>query len=262
MRRLLLHFFFLVCSITYTHTAFTQTIKAGIHAGLLFTRLNLSPTDADEPALKTRLAYQIALPVEVGLQGIFAIQPELLYAQHGARFDQTVSIVEGSGSSNAVTITKHNEGWIRIQNLEIPVLAKVKFGSKHFKMHLLAGPGLGFGLSGKSRRIYEAVVTQMDGSVTSVFREDRTLTVVFKKEGYDAQGVNVSQQAITGIHMNLHTGVGFEINIGKATVFLDGRYILGLNDLFPEPEGFTDEAITAKSSRMGIYAGVLFTLKG
>jgi len=262
MKYRILLFSLLLLGILSLQNAVAQTIKVGVHGGVLFTNLNVAPTDVEEPEWKTQTSYQITVPVEIGLQGIFAIQPEMMYGTNGAQFNQTVNITEG-GPSDQVTVTRHKEGWIRIQNLEIPVLAKVRFGSKNFNMHLLAGPAVGFGLSGKSRNIYMAKVTRADGVVTSEYMEDNTSDVVFEKDGYNAQDLTGTQRAVIRTSMNLHFGGGLDLNFGKMTAFLDGRYIFGLSDLFPEPEdAAAAEVLTAKSRRVGVSVGVLFALKG
>lgn len=94
--------------------------------------------------------------------------------------------------------------------------------------------------------------------------EDNTSDVVFEKDGYNAQDLTGTQRAVIRTSMNLHFGGGLDLNFGKMTAFLDGRYIFGLSDLFPEPEDAAAAEVFfhGQSRRVGVSVGVLFALQG
>ncbi|MBL7783202.1 MAG: PorT family protein [Saprospiraceae bacterium] len=257
MKRSFLPFFLLLCTTLFFQVTVAQTVKVGVKAGLLLSNLDITPRATDDPELKQLSTFHITIPVEIGLKGIFAIQPEIMYGLNGTRFDQTTNALEGG----TVQVYRHTEGWVRVSTIEVPALAKVKFGSRHWKFHLLAGPSMGFGLSGKSHREFVAKITQPDGTVSAFFTEENNLDVAFKKDGYPAQEVNPIQWVFRRNSVNLHLGAGLNLSLGKVILFVDGRYMLGLTDLIPDAAGAV-QPTTAKSRRVGVSAAVLFPLKG
>ncbi len=256
MKPLFLRFTLVLAGLLLFQTAYTQ-IKVGIRAGVLLANLDFEPVDADIPDTKNITGFQIAIPVEIGLGSMFAIQPEIMYGLHGTRIDETFNDTDAG-----LTTVGFEKVALRIHTLEIPLLAKVKFGTEAFKFHLLAGPSFGFGLSGKSKGEYSYKTTAADGSVFLEESGNQTIKAVFLKDGYKASEVNhLEEFPISRTNLNLHLGVGFSVNVGQMSVFLDGRYMLGLSDLAPDEDGTADtDRDTVKSRRIGLSAGILFPL--
>ncbi len=255
LNQLLLRFALLLICLPLFQSAYTQGLKIGVRCGIVLANLDVDPKEEDAPDYKNVLGYQVAVPIEIGFGDMFAIQPEIMYGLHGLRVDETMTETDGG-----FTATEREKATLRIQTLEIPLLGKVKFGTGAFKIYVLAGPSFGFGLSGKNKDEYTFRETAPDGSVVED-SEKESYDVVFVKDGYQQEAVDAMKLPITKTNFNLHLGGGLNVNVGKMTVFLDGRYMLGLSDLFPETEGTADEnKTTAKSRRMGISAGILLPL--
>ncbi len=256
MKPTFLRFALVLGGLLLFQTAYTQ-IKVGIRGGIILANLDVDPTDTDDPDYKSITGFQIAVPVEIGLGSMFAIQPEIMYGMHGTRIDESFNDTEGG-----LTTVGFEKVDLRINTLEIPLLAKVKFGSDEFKFHLLAGPSFGFGLSGKSKGEYSFKTTAADGTVIFDESGNETSKAVFLKDNYKADELNNSDDfPVSKTNLNLHLGAGLNVHVGQMTIFLDGRYMLGLSDLIPDEEGTVEaDRVTVKSRRIGISAGLLFPL--
>lgn len=75
---------------------------------------------------KTRSGFVVGVFGVLPVSGVFAVQPEFLYSQQGAKVE------DGS-----------DEATLKLDYVQIPVLARVRLGS-HSPAHLLVGPSFGF----------------------------------------------------------------------------------------------------------------------
>ncbi|MDO8368813.1 MAG: porin family protein, partial [Saprospiraceae bacterium] len=160
--------------------AFAQ-ISVGVRAGLSLNNFKIDPLEDGEPEPEMKVGFQVAVPIEIALGSMFAIQPELIYATHGAKQEGSNTQIEGGFTS--VSSIKSDA---TINTLEIPVLGKLKFGSESTKLYVLAGPSFGFGLSGEYD--FEGTLKTTDPLGTVIFDEssDGILDAKFVKDGYDA----------------------------------------------------------------------------
>jgi hypothetical protein len=116
---------------------------------------------------------------------------------------------------------------LKFTNIEVPVLLKFRFGSESFKAFITAGPTFGYLASGK--------YTFGD--------ESETL------EGDDWDDIN-------RLEIGASVGAGIGFGVGPGTLFLDGRYLLGLSDL----DKTDDSKVTNKG--IGLSLGYLIPLGG
>jgi len=237
---------------------FAQSISVGVRAGVLLNNVSVDPKDSDiDP--KMLFAPQIAVPIEIAFGDMFAIQPEIMYGSQGYKVEESETTTEGT-----VTIRSKIDGQLKANTLEIPLLAKVKFGTELLKFHVLAGPSIGFGLGGEAEATGTIVATEnTTGEV--VFEEEFSEKGDLKFVGndYDPDDVNDGQFAFAKTNINAHFGAGVNLMLGSATLFFDARYILGLSDLSPKAEGESDDGhTTTKGKRIGLSVGVLFPLVG
>ena len=220
--------------------------------------MNIEPKEEGDPDLKNVTGIQVAIPVEIALNEMFALQPEIMFGAQGARLEESEKATEnGFLSESEIKAT------IQAQYLEVPVLGKFIFGSEAIKFHVLAGPSFGFGIGGKAKTEGFARLTEVaTGKVILDEKFDNEESdVVFVKDGYDANDVKENETPFSKTSINLHLGAGVGVNVGRMTVFVDGRYILGLNDLTPEQKDTPDaNKTTGKGRRIGISAGILFPI--
>ena len=235
--------------------AFAQ-ISVGIRGGVLLTNLDIDPLQEGEPKPENITGYQVAIPVEIGIVDIFAIQAEIMYGSHGARQEGSSTVTQ----SGFTTVTDYKLR-SRINTLEIPVLAKLRFGDDALKFHVLAGPSFGFGINGKFKQEGSVLATAPDGTILLDQNLNEEYNAKFVKENYNGSEVADEEIAVTKTNLNLHMGAGISFDLGGTALFLDARYMLGLSDLSPEEDGTPKEnETTAKSRRIGVSVGVMFPL--
>jgi hypothetical protein len=173
----------------------------GLRLGANISTVNVSGDDLDDELEPQNLnGFAFGLVAELGLGKNFSLQPELLYSQHGFAIDE---------SALGQTIIKGEQ---RYSYLQVPVLAKLKFGPEFFKINLVAGPHFGFG-TGKVKSEYEAF---------GLGKESLS-------ESWEDAGLNTFDFGVTG-------GAGISIGAGPGYLGLDARYQLGLANLPDEPD--------------------------
>jgi hypothetical protein len=104
---------------------FTQGLEsAGVKAGVNFARIDASDPAFDD--LGTKIGLAVGAFVELGVNDVFSVQPEVLFSQKGAKgtlmFDEAVD----------VTFTA--------DYVEIPILMKFTFGSGRVRPFVFTGP--------------------------------------------------------------------------------------------------------------------------
>jgi opacity protein-like surface antigen len=118
------------------------------------------------------------------------------------------------------------EAKVKLAYIEVPVLFKIALGTSTTRPYLMAGPAIGFLLSSK---------------LTNGGEED------LKDQTED-------------IDFGLNFGAGLSFPAGTNTIFVEGRYALGLTDIAKEGTGEEDEKV--KTNGIQIMAGVTFPLGG
>lgn len=239
----------------FSQITFAQ-ISIGVRGGISLNNFKVDPLEEGEPDPESVVGFQVAIPVEIALGDMFAIQPEVIYATHGAKQEDSNVSTEGGFTS-----TSDFKSETSISALEIPILAKVKFGSESLKFHVLAGPSFGFGLGGNSTIVGNVRVTDPNGGIFFEQSIDDEFDAKFVGNDYDPSDVSDEEFAVSKTNLNLHMGAGVSFKVGPANLFLDARYMLGLSDLSPEAEGQAKEdGVTIKSNRIGVSLGVMFPL--
>ena len=187
-------------------SAFAQV---GIKAGVNFATMGEEGQDVSQDDLEHRaiVAPVLGLTFDLNLSDFFTIQPELLYSQSGGK--NTYKVL------GTVTTSTY-----RINYLELPVLAKVKFGNADRQgvgFHIAAGPWIGYALSGK----YTSKSTLDD---TVLFDVNRDYT--FDGED-DTKRLNYGMIGAAGL------------SFGRAV--LDLRYNYGINNLLDNDADNTND---------------------
>jgi hypothetical protein len=234
--------------------AFAQ-ISIGVRGGLTINTLAIDPLIEGESTPKSVPGFQAAIPIEIGIGEIFAIQPEIMFGSHGVEREAS-----DSGTLFGVTTSVRVNSKGLVNALEIPVLGKAKFGSETLKFFVLAGPSVGLGLGGESTTESYTKV-EFGGAVVSESSSNEKLKPVFVNDGYENSEVDSDEFPVVPLNFNLHAGAGVAIDLDILSIVLEGRYILGLNDLLPDPAGTADaDKTTWKSRRIGFSAGIMFPL--
>ena len=252
---------FLQILLTVLSFGFYQTtdaqISIGVRSGMLINNMDMDIPEFDEDyEFESVTGFQFAVPVEIALGEMFAIQPEIMYGSHGTR-----STINETFEELGFTYTSEEDLTIRINTLEIPLLGKVKLGSSKLNFNLFAGPSMGFGINGEAKVKYSYRVEDTNGNVIDSDSDRETLDGKFVKDGFDEDDIDEDEFPLSKTYLNLHFGGGVGYDLGKVSIFLDARYILGLSDNFPDyKDADSDEKVTGKSRRIGLSLGVMFPL--
>lgn len=185
--------FTLTCAFALLFTSnLSAQMSVGGRVGVNFANIN---NDQDGISFDTDAitGLQIAGILDIGLSNNFSIQPELNFIQKGFKIE-----LDFGGYSAS---TKFN-----LNYLEAPIHAKYKFGTETLKFFALAGPSIGFAMSGKTENCESGICQTEDFE----FNDD---------DGFQRIEIGLSMGA----------GVGF--NAGPGQLFLDLRYLLGLSNL-------------------------------
>lgn len=244
---------FIFLALCLNHAAFAQ-VSIGASAGLLITNVNKSPLEQGEPAPEPIAGFQVTVPLEISLGRMFAIQPELMFGSHGGR-------QESSAQETILGVTNTAKFTARYQvgGVEIPFLAKFKFGFESLRFHLLAGPSLGINASGKYHAELSQRATLADGTVVLDNTTKSDLKPKFLPDGYDTGDIDEDEFAVNPLALGAHLGAGMSYNLGGASIFLDARLMIGLSDFRPESKDETENVVYT-SQRAGVSLGVMFPL--
>ena len=164
------------------------------------------------------------LVAQVVLTDNFSIQPELNYVQKGFRIQETKDLtlynVPIPLGVSAVTAVKY---------IDMPVLAKYKFRGQGASGYVFAGPSVGYALSGNLETHAQVIIDIKVGTVP-----------------INLDAVNYKRFEVGGV-----VGAGFEVPIGAAKLFAEGRYTHGFNAVYQVPVIGAE----VKNTSFGVSAG-------
>jgi hypothetical protein len=183
-------------------------VSIGLRGGINFTRGDLQETDVTDNMQEYLIAPYAAIPVEFKFGENFALQAEPTFIQKGLKLFEQFEMEDEVGQM----MNYENDFRTRINYLTLPVLAKGLAGTENLRFYAVAGPEVGYALSGTKK--LEMVVTNGE-QTTEKISED----INFDKDGIDR------------FDFGLIFGAGVEAKLGPGAVVLDGRYNLGLYDI-------------------------------
>ena len=130
----------IVLALFAVSTAYSQArfgVKGGVNISTYTVKYDGKKVD---DAFKAGVGFHVGGVAELSLGDMFAVQPELLFVNASSKFESNTGVTGGN-----VT------GTTTINQIQLPVNAKLKFGVDDLKFIVTAGPYIGFGLSGKSK---------------------------------------------------------------------------------------------------------------
>jgi hypothetical protein len=187
--------FFVTCALLLALSLQAQ-ISIIPKAGVTFSSISYDEEPEDQ---KTQIGFVGGVGLDIGIiKNFFSLQPELLFIQKGDRFDE-----------------RDVEAKTTLNYLELPLLAKVSFGSQAIKGYLNAGPSLALGLTGK----YKVEGGANAGETDIRFGDSNNDGRRYLDNRFD---------------FGLQFGGGGSFGLGPGAVIADIRYGLGLSDLNDE----------------------------
>lgn len=196
----------------------------GLKGGLNFANMAIKTTETatDIPTFKTQQGLTGGIFVSFNF-GALAIQPEVLYSRRGLSYpeyaDETVDVT----------------GRFLVDYVEMPVLIKYSILSGPIKPFLYAGPSIGYVL--KAQQGYD--VNYLTG-------EEPDYTYRYETQEYfkDTEFAAVF-------------GAGFDIKLPKVILSIEGRYHLGLTNVY-QPTGVEDDIVSLKHKGISVLVGLGF----
>lgn len=212
-----------------------QDISFGIKTGVQSANVKVPGFISDIsqiPDFKPITTFNVGAVSEIGLHKNFAIQPELNFTQKGFKVSENfdVNLFNVPIPLGATAITKFNY-------LEMPLLAKAKFGNEKANFYLVAGPTFGYTLS-DSLDTRAKFLVEID-----LFKTDIDLDAI----GYERWEVG----GMAGGGVSIGTGNGSQL-------FLDVRYSHGFTQPYDIP--LVHEKVQHNS--LGINIGFLMPIGG
>ena len=200
-------------------------ISYGPRLGINLAKWHAEDLD-DAGEIKNRLGYLGGAVFEIRFNENFAIQPEINFLQKGVKYSETDTLFGNYSSSADVSFNF----------LEVPVTLKVGRSFGIARVDLLAGPSLGYGLSGKTRNTY----------------------IINGKTEKEEFTINFKDSEISRIDVSLQIGAAVSFGLGEsARLFVDGRYLLGFTNVMSSSDS---EDPTIHNRGIAFSAGVLFPL--
>lgn len=148
------------------------------------------------------------LVAEIGLGENFAFQPELLYTTKGFKVNEGINVNLG-GFPIPAGVTAST----KINYLEMPLLAKYKFGNEGLKFNITAGPVLSYAANGQL-----------------VTRANLLLDINPLKTNIDLDALNYER-----LEVSASIGAGMAYATSGGEFFADARYVHGFSDLYNAP---------------------------
>ncbi|HFA51353.1 MAG TPA: PorT family protein [Bacteroidetes bacterium] len=203
LNRILFTFSFISLS-----AALLAQTSVGFRAGVTFPNWNTENQGATV-SFDTNLGLTLAGILEIGVSENFAVQPELAFVQKGVKLPS----IAGDNFK------------LRLNYLEVPVLAKYKFGNETVNAFVAAGPSFGYAITG----------SQEEGGNKETFK------------GSDWDGFN-------RFELSGSVGGGAGLNVNAGQVFFDFRYLFGISNIAD------DNDITSHNKGINISVGFLSNL--
>lgn len=221
----------LLITMGFSFSASAQ-LSLGVRSGVYWA--NIRQTDLiDElaPEFDDIRSFQGAIVGEYAVSDVFAVQTEVGVTRKGFGYLQGVDV-----DLFNVPLPLGVRAEARFDYLDLPVLAKLKFGGEQFKGYVLAGPQVGYALDGK-------LVTRADG----------LFDFQISKTDINLDAVNYERFEVAGT-----MGAGASFDAGFGTFFVDARYTHGFTQLYDIP--LVNETI--RNRGFGVSAGFTVPLGG
>lgn len=198
--------------------------QLGIRGGISLATITDIQEELDPDfELKSITGLNLALFAELSLTDRLAIQPEVNFLQKG-------STVEASFVGNADVKIE-----ARINYLEVPVLAKYKFGSDKLGIQAFAGPSIGYALSGRAK--------------TTLAGVEATEKIEFDND-IDDDGVKDQRWDLSAV-----LGLSGSMSAGPGQIVLDIRYAMDFTDFTKFKDTRPDDYQKSYNRVLGISLG-------
>ena len=223
----------MLLSITALTLLFSNTITAqkqiGIRTGANWNRVKASiPFVNLGSKLDVVEKFNIGFVYATNITDKFSIQTEVNYLKKGFAVTQDLGDVDLLG----VTVPLNTRVEAQISYIDVPILAKYKFGENALKGYATVGPYLGYASKGQLKAY-----------------SDSGEPVELASTNFNFSLVNYARFEVGGV-----VGVGATLDIGVGEIFADARYNFGLTKLFDVP------LLNSSNRGVGVNLGLLINI--
>jgi hypothetical protein len=211
---------------TTSFAQFSLGLRGGLNIGKVYTTDAL---DALTPDFQSINGPTIAAVAEYSISRNFAIQSELGFTRKGFKIREDFDV-----NLFNVPVPVGATAESRFSYLEVPLLAKVKFGDDVVHGYVTAGPTFGYATSGR-------LITRANALIE--FKVSDT--------NINLDAINYERFEVGGA---VGAGLGFTTGFGQ--LFVDARYTRGFTELYDIP--VVDERI--RNQGFALSAGFLVPL--
>ena len=187
------------------HAQVSLGLKGGVNFSNIYATQALDQVLPDFESIST---YSIGAVAEVGISEQFAFQSELLFTRKGFGLREGLD-VDLLGVPVPLGVTAETQ----INYVEVPLLAKYKFGTEGISAYITAGPTLGYATSGQ---INTKANVLLDFNIA--------------KTPINLDAINFQRFEIGGA-----AGAGLAMQTGMGQFFIDARYNIGFTQLYDIP---------------------------
>lgn len=229
-----------IMSLLMVIPASAQIFGIGAKGGLNFANLRGDITIVEEDFefsldLKNKTGFVAGVSFSSGLLPFITLQPEILYSEKGARFEETETIPLDDLGFPGQTASATVDGTIDLKYIEIPILIRARLPVPGLSPFVYAGPSLAYNLSSDFRADLSANIAGQQLSVT-LFDED-------------------IKDDIKNFDIGFVIGGGMEFGLPLLKVHAELRYTMGLRNILDFDD---NNDFDLKNNVFSLMVGVTF----
>jgi hypothetical protein len=199
----------LVAMAIMTSTFVYSQVSIGLKGGLSITDAQAELyIDAINEAPQSFTSFLVGITSEVDIHSNLSFQPELLYIKRGFNIKEGTTFDLGG-----IDIPIGAKATTNINYLEVPLLAKVKYGNKKTKAYGIIGPSIGYATSA---RIQPKATFILDFNLPTI-------------------DINLNDEIYNRTQLSGIIGAGLERNIQNGKLFVDARYNHSFTNMIKDP---------------------------
>ena len=223
------HALILTFAFTFLSVGLFSQVNLGFSAGINSSKVSASDIAGFSPTFKSIDGTRIAALVEFELTEKFSIQPEIAYTSRGFKIKEGLDL-----KLFGFDLPLGVEAVTKFKYVEVPLLAKYKFGNKAVKAYVIAGPSVGYATKGKLKTKASFIVD-----------------IPLKSSEINLQSSNIQRVDLSGV-----IGAGLDFNVGKGSLFLDARYTHG----FSKMDNLSIADLAVHNRNFGVSVGYKFQI--
>ena len=195
-------------------------VQVGPKLGMNLSKINDGEKVEEGTSEPFAVGFNLGVATSFEITENFSFAPELIFTQKGSRLTAEGTDQFFDGVADVEMEFSYSEK-IKLNYLEMPVLARVAFGNT-VKGYVNAGPSLGYWLGGKT--VYEE---EFNGESDS----DEYKIKFVSEYDEDSDDAEILKDEANRLEVGALVGGGLMLNTGAGDILLDVRYQAGLTNM-------------------------------